>query len=181
MSQYLQTPRSRVGSVGKLPPGQLAGSTLVTRDPTGQEALVAGAVSDGVGGGAWQAEQHRVIGQAHIGQAHSHPLAVEIAGPGLFALLRLAREGTADKGGQKTKSEMCGQLEPSCCALPTLLHKTPFLISQKTGAAVHNNLCLDLSPFSVCCFEDNTALCCRDIKLVFHLLLLLLRYTSQKK
>lgn len=102
MSLYLQTPHSRVGSVGELPSWQFAGTALVTRDPTGQEALVAGAVGDGVGGGAWQAEQHCVIGQAHIGQAHSHPLAVEIAGPGFFILFLLAEERTTDKGGQKT-------------------------------------------------------------------------------
>lgn len=112
MLQYLQTPHSRVGSVGELPTGQLAGSTLVTWDPAGQETLVAGAVGDGVGGGAWQAEQHCVIGQAHISQAHSHPLAVEIAGPGLFALVRLAGERTTDKRGQKTKYEIFGQFEP---------------------------------------------------------------------
>lgn len=45
-----------------------------------------------------------MIGQAHVGQAQTHPLAVEVAGPGLLALLRLAGEGTADKVGQK-KSE----------------------------------------------------------------------------
>lgn len=112
MLQYLQTPHSRVGSVGKLPFGQLAGSALVTWDATGQEALVTGAVSDGVGGGPWQAEQHRVIGHAHIGQAHSHPLAVEIAGLGLFTLLWLAREGTADKGGGGQRVRCLGSLNP---------------------------------------------------------------------
>lgn len=112
MLQYLQTPHGGVGSVGELPPGQLAGSTLVTRDPAGQEALVAGAVGDGVGSGARQAEQHSVIGQANVGQAQPQPLAVEVAGPGLLAVLRLAGEGTADKGGQKTKSEVFGEFEP---------------------------------------------------------------------
>lgn len=112
MLQYLQTPHGGVGSVGELPPGQLAGSTLVARDPAGQEALVAGAVGDGVGSGARQAEQHRVIGQAHVGQAQPHPLAVEVAGPGLLAVLWLAGEGTADKGTQKTKSEVFGEFEP---------------------------------------------------------------------
>lgn len=120
MSQYLQTSHSRVGSIGKLLPGQLAGSALVTRDPAGQEALVAGAVGDGVGGGAWQADQHCMIGQAHIGQAHSHPLAVKVAGPGLFAFLRLARERTAEKGGQKTKSEMFGQFEALLSEIPVV-------------------------------------------------------------
>lgn len=121
MSQYLQTSHSRVGSIGKVLPGQLPGSALVTRDPAGQKALVAGAVGDGVGGGARQAEQHRVIGQAHIGQAHSNPLAVEVSGPGLFVLLWLVRERTADKGGQKTKAEMFGQFDPLLSLLLSIL------------------------------------------------------------
>lgn len=112
MLQYLQTPHGGVGSVGELPPGQLAGSTLVTRDPAGQEALVAGAVGDGVGSGARQAEQHRVIGQANVGQAQPQPLAVEVAGPGLLAVLRLAGEGTADKGGKRQRVRSLGSLNP---------------------------------------------------------------------
>lgn len=108
MLQYLQTPHGGVGSVGELPPGQLTGSTLVARDPAGQEALVAGAVGDGVGGGTWQAEQHRVIRQAHVGQAQTHPLVVEVAGPGLLAVLWLAGEGTADKWGKRQRVTCLG-------------------------------------------------------------------------
>lgn len=85
--QYLQTPDGGVGCVGKLLLRQVVHSPLVTWDPVGQEALVTRPVRDGVGGGTRQAEQNRVIGQADIGQAKSHPLAVEVPGSGLLAVL----------------------------------------------------------------------------------------------
>lgn len=86
-AQYLQTPDGRVGCVGELLLRQVVHSPLVTRDPVGQEALVTRPVRDGVGGGTRQAEQNRVIGQADIGQTKSHPLAVEVPGSGLLAVL----------------------------------------------------------------------------------------------
>lgn len=85
--QYLQTPDGGVGCVGELLLRQVAHSPLVTWDPVGQEALVTRPVGDGVGGGTRQAEQNRVIGEADIGQTKSHPLAGEVPGSGLLAVL----------------------------------------------------------------------------------------------
>lgn len=86
LSQYLQTSNSRVGSVGELLLGHVVQPPLVTGDPIWQETLVTGSVGDGVGCGTGQADQNCVIGKADISQAKSHPLPVQVPGPGLLAV-----------------------------------------------------------------------------------------------
>lgn len=87
MVQYLQTSNGRVSCVGEALLRQVIRSTLVTGDPVGQETLVTGPVSDGVGCGARQAEQNRVIGQTDVSQTESHPLPVEVPGSGFLTVV----------------------------------------------------------------------------------------------
>jgi len=95
MFPYLQTSDGRVGGVGELRAGRLVGTALPARCPARQQALVVGGdVCYGVGGGAGQAEQDRVIGQTDVAQAESHPLSVEEAGRGRLAVVRETAQGS---------------------------------------------------------------------------------------